>query len=70
MELQVGAGVSPWISGGSLSCSCARMARWDAVISVRWRKLPAGPAKLPSCSFSSSRRREGVGQIVHACGQP
>jgi len=45
------AGVSSWISGGSVSSNLARMARCAAVISLRWRKLPAAPRKLPSCSF-------------------
>lgn len=36
-----------------------RIWRWFFVISVRWRKVPAGPVKVPTWIFSSSRRISG-----------
>jgi hypothetical protein len=35
------------------------MAAWAALISVRWRKVPAGPVKLPTAMRSSWRRSSG-----------
>jgi hypothetical protein len=43
----VAPGVSCQTRGGSGSWSLARMARWVVVSSVRCRKVPAGPAKVP-----------------------
>src|SRR6185437_13453019 len=39
--------------------SCSRMAAWAGLISVRWRKVPAGPVKVPTAIRSSWRRSSG-----------
>jgi hypothetical protein len=35
------------------------MSSWAGLVSVRWRKVPAGPVKVPTAMRSSSRRRFG-----------
>src|SRR5712691_9934358 len=39
--------------------SLARMSCWGWLISVRWRKVPAGPANVPMWMRLSSRRSSG-----------
>ena len=39
---------------GSGMLRLARMARWAGVRSAVWRKVPAGPVKVPRVSWASS----------------
>jgi hypothetical protein len=56
---RVVARVSWQIFGGGPMFSWARMAAWASLIPVRCRKVPVGPAKVPTAIRSSSWRSSG-----------